>query len=244
MLLSCKGVAVARRLQPFTAQVGQGELIHLLGPNGAGKSSLLAALSGMIKSEGEICFLGKPLAAWSGYALARHRAYLAQQQMAAGSMPVWHYLKMHQINDESEEALLTLCETFQLLDKLSCAPGQLSGGEWQRVRLAAVLCQMAQPEGALLLLDEPLTGLDLAQQAAFDRCLAAWVAKGLTVVMSGHDVNHSLHHAQRVWLMKEGVLLQQGTAREVLQPERLSAVYDVPFTKISANGRELLTTFN
>ncbi|RRZ90388.1 vitamin B12 ABC transporter ATP-binding protein BtuD [Erwinia sp. 198] len=242
MLLQCEGVAVPQRLAPFTASVDKGELIHLLGPNGAGKSSLLAALAGLLPAEGRIVFSGTPLSGWNGYALARRRAYLAQQQRPPGSMPVWHYLKQHQLADESDRILITLCETFQLADKLARSLSRLSGGEWQRVRLVAVLCQTAQPEGQLLLLDEPLTGLDLAQQAAFDRCVAERVAEGLTIIMSGHDINHSLHHARRVWLLQEGVLLRQGATEEVLQPETLSAVYHVPFRKIDVEGQSLLTT--
>lgn len=244
MLLQCKGVAVAQRLAPFDALVGKGELIHLLGPNGAGKSSLLAALAGLLAAEGRIIFAGRPLSDWRSYALAQHRAYLAQQQRPPGSMPVWHYLNLHRPDGtkEAERALIALCETFQLADKLARPLSGLSGGEWQRVRLAAVLGQIAQPEGQLLLLDEPLTGLDLAQQAAFDRVIAARVAAGLTVIMSGHDINHSLHQAQRVWLLKAGILLKQGTTAEILQPATLSAVYQVPFKRIEAEGRSLLTT--
>lgn len=242
MLLECEGVAIAQRLAPFTASVGKGELIHLLGPNGAGKSSLLAALAGLLAAEGRIVFNGTLLSAWTGYALARHRAYLAQQQRPVGSVPVWHYLKLHQLTDENDRILMTLCEAFQLTNKLSRPISRLSGGEWQRVRLVAVFCQTAQPEGELLLLDEPLTGLDLAQQAAFDRCVAARVAEGLTVIMSGHDINHSLHHAQRIWLLKEGVLLKQGATQDVLQPDVLSTVYHVPFRKIDVDGQALLTT--
>ncbi len=242
MLLRCEGVAVARRLKPFSAQVEKGELIHLLGPNGAGKSSLLATLAGILPASGKIEFLGQSLSHWQGYALARHRAWLTQQQVPPGSMPVWHYLQMHRIGAD-DRTLMTLCENFQLNDKLTRSLHQLSGGEWQRVRLAAVFCQVAQSEGQLLLLDEPLAGLDLAQQAVFDRYLAARVAEGLTVIMSGHDLNHSLHHAQRVWLLKNGSLVQQGAADEVLQPACLSAVYDVPFKRLCIEGRPILTTF-
>lgn len=242
MLLQCEGVAIKQRLAPFNAEVNAGELIHLLGPNGAGKSSLLACLAGMLPGEGTILLSGQPLQAWRHSALARTRAYLAQQQVPAGRMPVWHYLTLHNaVTDEA--ALMALCQTFQLVDKLARPLSQLSGGEWQRVRLAAVLFQMSQPDGKLLLLDEPLTGLDLAQQAAFDGYLASCVAKGLTVIMSGHDINHSLHHAHRVWLMKQGTLVQQGTVDEVLQPEGLSKVFDVPFRRLRVENHEILTTF-
>lgn len=245
MLLHCKRVAIAQRLAPFSTEVAEGELIHLLGPNGAGKSTLLAALAGMLNAAGEIRLLGEPLGSWSGYALARRRAWLSQQQQAPGAMPLWHYLQMHQIapSTQSEIALATLCERFQLNDKLTRPLSQLSGGEWQRVRLTAVFSQIAQPEGKLMILDEPLTGLDLAQQAAFDSYLAERVKEGLTVIMSGHDLNHSLHHATRVWLMKAGALVDEGAADSVLRPENLNVVYEVPFRRLCVEGRVILTTW-
>ncbi|WLS80628.1 vitamin B12 ABC transporter ATP-binding protein BtuD [Erwinia pyri] len=243
MLLQCEGVAVRQRLAPFSAEVAAGALIHIVGPNGAGKSTLLTTLAGLLAAEGTISLAGKPLREWQAAALARARAWLPQQQAPVGQMPVWHYLSLHHAGETDETTLETLCTVFQLAGKLARPVNQLSGGEWQRVRLAAVFCQIAQPEGRILLLDEPLTGLDLAQQAAFDRYLAACVAQGLTVIMSGHDINHSLHHARTVWLMKEGALVQQGEAKSVLQPETLSKLFGVPFHKLHAENHEILTTF-
>ncbi|WP_428946002.1 vitamin B12 ABC transporter ATP-binding protein BtuD [Pantoea sp. FN060301] len=244
MLLACREVAVSQRFSPFSAEVRQGELIHLLGPNGAGKSSLLAALSGLLPASGDILFAGKRLEAWPANSLARRRAYLHQQQLPAGRMPVWHYLDLHRLprTQDDEQRLLALSQTFQLEEKLDRPLTQLSGGEWQRVRLAAMFCQIARPEGKLLLLDEPLSGLDLAQQAAFDAHLASLIAEGLTAIVSGHDINHTLHHAQRVWLMKKGEMVSQGSVKEVLQPVTLSAVYQVPFRRLAVDGYEMLST--
>ena len=243
MLLQCEGVAVRQRLAPFSGEAEAGALIHLLGPNGAGKSTLLAALAGLLPAEGRIRLAGKPLGEWRAADLARTRAWLPQQQMPPGYMPVWHYLDLHHAGVAEASMLENVCTVFRLTAKLATPLNQLSGGEWQRVRLAAVFCQTAQPEGRMLLLDEPLTGLDLAQQAAFDRHLAGCVAKGLTVIMSGHDINHSLHHAHTVWLMKKGKVVEQGEAKRVLQPETLSELFDVPFYKLQAESHEILTTF-
>ncbi len=247
MLLECQGVAVAQRLAPFDAEVGQGELIHLLGPNGAGKSTLLACLAGLLPARGRLMLAGRPIGEWSPAMLARQRAWLSQQQALSGRMPVWHYLSMHQSHppslEERDRTLLALCQRFQLEQKLASPLSNLSGGEWQRVRLVAIFAQISQPEGRLLLLDEPMTGLDLAQQAVLDRYLAERVAAGLTAVVSGHDINHTLHHAQHVWLMKEGNMICQGEAKAVLQPDLLSQIYQLPFRRLKVENQEILTTF-
>lgn len=244
MLLELTGVALPGRLSPFTAQVDTGQVIHLVGPNGAGKSSLLMAMAGLLVTRGEVRFAGRTLAAWPGQALARQRAYLAQQQLPPGHMPVWHYLLMHtqQKGEEPQATLLMLAEALQLGDKLSRPLGKLSGGEWQRVRLAAVLLQVSHPEAKLLLLDEPLTGLDIAQQAAFDRLLPALTARGISVIMSSHDLNHSLRYADYIWLMRPGRSALQGRPNQVMTPEHLSELYQVAFRLLNVEGQMMLTT--
>ncbi|MEJ4043941.1 vitamin B12 ABC transporter ATP-binding protein BtuD [Erwinia sp. SLM-02] len=245
MRLDIRHVAVARRLYPFSANVASGQLIHLVGPNGAGKSSLLASLAGLLSAQGEIRLNGEPLAEWSGPRLARHRGYLPQQQQASLQMPVWHYLLMHQQQNDAdgERRLMHFTDALQISDKLQRPLGQLSGGEWQRVRLAAVFFQVSQPEGQLLLLDEPMTGLDIGQQAVFDRLLPDLRDRGVTVIMSSHDLNHSLRHADGAWLMRPGQPALIGTPQQVLTPEHLSALYQVPFRQLDVEGRPFLATF-
>jgi len=246
MLLELTGVALTGRLFPFSAQVQAGQVIHLVGPNGAGKSSLLMAIAGLLVTRGELLFAGRALADWSGMALARQRAYLAQQQSPPGQMPVWHYLLMHtqQQGGGQHATLLALAQALQLSDKLSRPLTQLSGGEWQRVRLAAVLVQVSHPDGKLLLLDEPLTGLDIAQQAAFDRLIPVLTEQGVTVIMSSHDMNHSLRYADGIWLMRPGQGALQGNPQDVLTPEHLSALYQVPFRILDIEGQAMLTTLS
>lgn len=244
MLLELTGVALTGRLFPFSAQVQSGQVIHLVGPNGVGKSSLLMAIAGLLAARGEIQFAGQPLADWPGMALARQRAYLAQQQSPPGQMPVWHYLLMHmqQQGEQHHAVLLMLAGALQLSDKLSRPLTQLSGGEWQRVRLAAVFLQVSHPDGKLLLLDEPLTGLDIALQAAFDRLIPALTQRGVSVIMSSHDMNHSLRYADCVWLLRPGQSALLGNPQDVLTPEHLSALYQVSFRMLNIEGQAMLTT--
>ncbi len=247
MLLEIEHASLPGRLRPFSAIVQPGELIHILGPNGAGKSSLLARLSGLLAGGGCVRFHGKPLENWSGQSLARLRAWLPQQQPAFSRMAVFQYLQQHMLSQAQpdERDLHTVLHRLQLHDKLSRPLTQLSGGEWQRVRLAAVLLQIS-PEipstGKLLLLDEPMSGLDVAQQAALDSLIEPRCRAGLTVIMSGHNLNHSLRHAQRVWLMQQGEVIAQGNVDAVMSAEQLQAVYGVPFLKLNVAGHQVLIT--
>lgn len=242
-LLQLNGVTVADRLGPITATVEPGELIHLVGPNGAGKSTLLARMAGLIEGQGSIQLNERPLEAWLPAALSRRRAWLSQQQLPPFAMPVWHYLQLHQPSPDAEQAMMRLAEALWLTDKLTRPVNQLSGGEWQRVRLAAVLLQIdpvANPLGQLLLLDEPMNSLDVAQQAALDRVLLAFCEAGIAVVMSGHDLNHSLRHAHKVWLLREGKMVAQGGRDLVLTPQNLAAAYQMPFRLLRIEGHSML----
>ncbi len=145
-MLQLVEVGVAGRLAPFSAQIDGGLQVHLIGPNGAGKSTLLARVAGMLPGLGEICLDGRALADYPGSELARRRGYLSQQQPPVSLMPVFQYLALHRpagaAQTEVEHAILYLCQRLKLVDKLSRTLTQLSGGEWQRVRLAAVLLQV------------------------------------------------------------------------------------------------------
>lgn len=242
-LLQLAAVAQAGRLQPVTADIARGEILHLVGPNGAGKSTLLSRLAGLSRGEGRVLFDGQLLDAWPASALARRRAWLTQQEMPPFSMPVWHYLALHQLGGAQDSLMQDICGPLALADKLGRPAHQLSGGEWQRVRLAAVILQIhprANPYGQLLLLDEPMNSLDVAQQNALDSLLVWLRAAGITIVMSSHDLNHSLRFATQSWLMRAGTLLAAGVTPDVLTADNLAAAYGTPFRLLEVDGYQFM----
>jgi vitamin B12 transport system ATP-binding protein len=235
-MLQLSQVGVEGRFAPFSAQVDAGLQFHLIGPNGAGKSTLLARLAGILPGTGDILLAGKRLEGYQGNELALRRAYLSQQQPPVALMPVFQYLELHRPAGAAEESLestiLYLCQRLKLMDKLSRMLTQLSGGEWQRVRLAAVLLQAwptVNPRSQLLLLDEPTNSLDVAQKVALDRLLREFCQSGRSALVCAHDLNHTLQQADRVWLLHAGRLVAQGITQEVMEPLLLSTIYDVDF---------------
>lgn len=242
-LMQLQDVEAPGRLGPLSGEIGRGEILHLVGPNGAGKSTLLARMAGLTQGKGRVMFNDTSLDAWPATSLARHRAYLAQQQMPPFSMPVWHFLSLHQPHNPDAALCESVAAALGLSDKLGRATSQLSGGEWQRVRLAAVILQIhpqANTDGQLLLLDEPMNSLDVAQQAALDRLLSALCAAGVTIVMSSHDLNHTLRHAHRAWLLRRGQLVASGTRDQVMTPVNLEKAYQIPFRRLNIEGHSVL----
>jgi vitamin B12 transport system ATP-binding protein len=206
-------------------------------------SATLSRMSGLSDGAGEIRFQGKPLAEWSPASLASRRAYLPQQQTPPFAMPVWHYLMLHQPDNAQQTLLNDVADALGIVDKLKRNVNQLSGGEWQRVRLAAVILQIhpsGNPHGQLLLLDEPMSSLDVAQQVALDRALSALSHLGVAIVMSSHDLNHTLRHAHRVWLLKRGELIASGARDNVLTPPNLARAYGMPFRRLDIEGHKMI----
>ncbi|MGK9171802.1 vitamin B12 ABC transporter ATP-binding protein BtuD [Yokenella regensburgei] len=242
-ILQLHNVEDAGRLGPVTASVSTGEMLHLVGPNGAGKSTLLARMAGITVGKGEIFFNGTDIKTFDAPQLARQRAYLAQQQIPPFAMPVWHYLSLHQHGNAQGELSTRIACRLGLEDKLGRTVNQLSGGEWQRVRLAAVILQIhpaANPDGQLLLLDEPMNSLDVAQQAALDHLLRELTHDGITVIMSSHDLNHTLRQAHQTWLLCAGTLLAAGERDSVMTPQNLSRAYGIPFRRLDMAGHRML----
>ena len=246
MLLRLQQAAVPGRLLPLTGELAAGQLLHIAGPNGAGKSTLLSVIAGLQSASGRVLLDEQLLSNWNGAALSRVRGWLPQQQAPLSQMPIWHYLRLHlkSAGPQADARLSMLLQRLQLQDKLSRSLTRLSGGEWQRVRLAAVCAQIdphINPHGRLLILDEPLTALDIAQQKAVDDLIAALCASGISVIASSHDLNHSLQQADRVWLMDSGQVIAQGEPSKVLTPQRLTPLYQIAFRQLELEGRTLLT---
>lgn len=242
-LLQLHNVEDAGRLGPVTALVDKAQMLHLVGPNGAGKSTLLARIAGLTRGKGCVQLNDRLLDEWHAPQLAQHRAYLAQQQTPPFAMPVWHYLALHQHHQPSEGVVGEITHKLGLADKLGRTVNQLSGGEWQRVRLAAVIAQIhpaANADGQLLILDEPMNSLDVAQQSALDGLLSELVAAGITVVMSSHDLNHTLRRAHQVWLLHKGKLIASGPRDDVLTPQNLASAYGMPFRRLDLAGHRML----
>lgn len=241
-LLKCENLAFTGRLSPLSGEILSGELVHLVGPNGAGKSTLLGRLSGLLDGPGTLAFSGQPLEHIPAPLLAQQRAFLSQHQVPPFAMPVWHYLALHTHGAPIERCGPVL-QALWLEDKLSRRVSQLSGGEWQRVRLAAVILQVhpaITPHGRLLLLDEPMNSLDVAQQAGLNQLLSDLCTAGLAVIMTNHDLNLSLHYARTVWLLHQGALVARGPADEVLRPDLLTRAYGATFRRIDVPGHKVL----
>ena len=244
------GIAVQARtrtlIEDISLDVRPSEFVAIIGPNGAGKSTLLSALAGDRKlGAGEVLLDGRPLGQWSRQALARRRAVLPQHSTVAFDftglqIAMLGLLALRGRLSEPEmrglaEAALAETEALTFADRPYTV---LSGGERQRIQLARVLAQCdAEPqERPFLLLDEPISGLDLAHQHAALAGARRRADRGLGVVAVLHDLSMAARYADRVGIVEKGRLTAFGPADETLEPERLSAVFATPIVRMQAGN--------
>lgn len=250
-MIDVNNVALGTRLRPLSFSVNKGEIVHLLGPNGSGKSTLLELLSGSIDGAGEIKFDNIPLSDIGTGILAKQRAYLSQQQQPIFSIGVYQYLTLSlsaitNVNLlKAEKAVADICDTLEISDKLHRNTSELSGGEWQRVRFASACLQIwpdINAQGKVLLLDEPATGLDIAQQSILYKMLRRIANNGITIIMSNHDINRTLSEADRVLLLRRGELIGEGKPRQIVNVATLESVFGTALRIIEHQGERFILT--
>ncbi|EGQ8157594.1 vitamin B12 ABC transporter ATP-binding protein BtuD [Vibrio parahaemolyticus] len=252
-MMRVKHIAVGSRLLPLSFECKAGEVVHVVGPNGSGKSTLLAALSGTLTgrdgASGEVHVDDKNLLTLSLSEQAHVRGYLCQQSRPAFNVDVFQYLALSlpsgaAITDgKVRDAVNMVVELVQLQDKLHRSIQTLSGGEWQRVRLAGVCLQVwrtINPYSQLLILDEPAAPLDIAQEGLLYQLINAIAAQGISVLVANHDLNRTLKHADKVLLLSNGVLHSSGRADDVLSEAGLAEVFKTQVRKVMIDERPYL----
>nr|WP_086937844.1 ATP-binding cassette domain-containing protein [Thaumasiovibrio occultus] len=243
-MIQCKSISLAQRVNNMSFELAKAQLVHVIGPNGCGKSSLLSVLSGMVPFSGDYQLAGRRVQQATLSELAQIRAYLPQQSGAPFAMTVVHYLNtiIEHLGDLAE---VSLNETLEILDQhLHISPlfhkqtSELSGGEWQRVRLVATYLQVwpsLNPNCEVLLLDEPCSALDILHQQAVREINRYLVEQGLLVVVVNHDLNETLQHSDYVLALSNGEIVALGASREVISERLINDLFGVKVERITHN---------
>ncbi|MGP7733031.1 vitamin B12 ABC transporter ATP-binding protein BtuD [Oceanimonas smirnovii] len=244
-MLTLDKLTVEHRVGPVSGRLAAGRLTLLVGPNGSGKSSLLLAAAGLVTADGHVRLNGELLDTLDLAELARRRAMLVQHSVLPAGLKGYELLALGVQGEVSEAA----CEEMARLSaylKLDTLYGRsllaLSGGEQQRLLIAKTLLQVSpalNQEAQLLLLDEPLAGLDWQHQLATLRLLRHYAEQGLTVVASIHDINLAAQFGDDIWCLHKGQLVASG-GPEVLTPELVAGVFEVNVRLLEQDGQRLL----
>ncbi|CAM5783536.1 ABC transporter ATP-binding protein [Castellaniella caeni] len=236
-MLQIQDLSVAYGRRPIIHRLNAGPLapgrvVSLLGPNGSGKSTLLKAIAGLLKCGGQVVLDGQDLTRQSFERRAQQVVYLPQSLPASVHLRVFEsVLVAARASDLSPQAQAVSPE--RILDVLSRLGieqlsmrylDELSGGQKQLVGLAQALIRTPR----LLLLDEPLSALDLNYQChVMDLLRHETQAQGLTTMIVLHDLNMALQHSDDTLLIRAGELVGHGSPETVITTQSLAQVYQV-----------------
>jgi ABC-2 type transport system ATP-binding protein len=190
-------------------QIEQGEIVAFLGPNGAGKTTTIDLLLGLSRpTAGSVDVLGLP----PRQAIARG---LVSAVMQTGGLlkdltvrETVEYTASLFADTQPVDAVLAHAGIASLADR---RVGKCSGGEQQRLRFAMALL----PDPALLLLDEPTTGMDVEGRRAFWSAIRRDAEKGRTVLFATHYLEEADQYADRIVLMRKGRIVADGTGSQI-----------------------------
>ena len=223
-----------------------GEVVGLLGPNGSGKSTLLRVLAGLaLPASGQVRLDGLPLGSLPRRRVAATLGYLPQnarsewpisvrETVTLGRTPYISPLARTSDADRTAvEAAMAATDVQHLADRVVTT---LSGGERMRVMLARVLA--GQP--GLLLLDEPVTGLDPRHQLEAMMLLKRLADEGAGVLIVLHDLTLASRFCDRLHILREGRTLSEGPPTTALTPQAVEAAFDVR-TRVFDAGSDAVT---
>lgn len=212
----------------ISVAINCGEIVGILGPNGAGKTTTFYMLVGLVKpNDGQVFFRGDDVTRMPVYKRARIGiGYLAQEASIFRKLTV-------------EENVLAILETLpltvsqrqkrceELLESLSLTKVArqraytLSGGERRKLEIARALVR----EPAVLMLDEPFSGVDPLAVNDIQTIIRGLRDRGLGIVITDHNVRETLSVVDRAYLVYEGKVLCQGTSEELISDERAKEFY-------------------
>jgi len=224
-------------LQQVSLTLEPGVLTMVIGPNGSGKTTLLNALAGELSpSRGSVSLNDRPLPRWKPLHLARLRSVLPQSDTLAFPFRAEEVVVMGRSpwRETVPRSTAIARETLALMDAEHLARRiytTLSGGERQRVQLARVLAQIWSEKHntpRYLLLDEPVSALDLGHQyALLDRIKHQTREHNTGALVTLHDLNLAAQFADRLMLLDSGRTAASGSAQSVLQASRIEQVYGI-----------------
>jgi iron complex transport system ATP-binding protein len=211
-----------------------GELVAVVGPNGSGKTTLVRAISGLLRPEsGEVTVDGRPLARWKRAELAGVLAVVPQGEAVTFPLRVdetvmlGRYARLGPLAPPGSGDHAAVAEALVRCDVAELATrtiDTLSGGEWQRVRLARALAQRPR----VLVLDEPTTSLDIRHEMELFELVRRLVDEGLAGLVITHHINLAARYADRILLLNAGRVAGEGRPGAVLRGDTLHAVFDWP----------------
>jgi iron complex transport system ATP-binding protein len=221
-------------LDGVSCGIAAGELVAVVGPNGSGKTTLLRGMVGLAPLEaGEVRLEDRPIGGWRRGDFARRVGVVSQREemfyplRVSEAVMLGRYATLGPLAPVGEEdrrqvdAALRRCDLWDFRFR---RVNELSGGEWQRVRVARALAQAPRA----LLLDEPTTALDIRHEMEVFELIRQLVSDGLGAMVITHHMNLAARYATRMLVLSDGKTVAEGTPSEVFRRDVLEPVFQWP----------------
>ncbi|MBK0422357.1 ATP-binding cassette domain-containing protein [Leucobacter sp. CSA2] len=231
-------------LGPIDLEIPEGGVTALIGPNGAGKSTMLTIIGRLLEPDsGWVEIGGLDVMAAKPRELARVVSILKQENTFVARLTVRQLVTFgrfpHSAGRVTETDRRAIHAAIAFLDLAGLEDrfiDQLSGGQRQRAFVAMVLAQ----DTDYLLLDEPLTGLDMRHAVGMmSQVRAAADALGKTIVLVVHDVNFAAAYADRIIALADGRIVASGAPEEIITPDVLERVFETPVQVLEHEGHRV-----
>ncbi len=221
-------------LSDVTIALTAGELVAVVGPNGSGKTTLLRALLGTLPlAGGSVELLGRPLGGWGPREMAQVVGVVTQREETLFPLTVeetvslGRYAHLGPVASPGEADRRVIAQAMHRADVAALAGRRtdtLSGGEWQRVRIARALAQ----DPRLLVLDEPTASLDVRHEMEVFELARGLAGQGIATLLVTHHLNLAARYADRLVLLHEGTCVVDGAPADVLTPQHVTRVFEWP----------------
>lgn len=236
-MITLERVRIAYPAQPRPAvddvsfEASRGSITAVVGPNGSGKSTLVRALLRRVPVlDGRVSVDGESIERLAPRMLARRIAFVTQREETAFSRSVAEYLALARFPHGDAGSAIAKAAVASAVQRADVEPllarsiDTLSGGEWQRVRIARALAQ----QGDALVLDEPTAFLDVAHEMQVFELLAQIASAGIAVLLVSHQLNLVARFAAKIVLLHHGRVAIEGTPADIMRGDVLERVYEWP----------------
>ena len=235
----CYGDIIA--LDHVNLEVHRGEILGLLGPNGSGKSTLIKIIAGLLKPDfGEVYVCGyNPLE--NPVEVRKLIGYVPEEITLYDSLSVREFFefiaRVRKIDPKDyKEKLYRFIKAFALYDRLDDLIGSLSRGNKQKVAIIAALLHEPQ----VLLLDEPIVGLDPVSAKIFKEYLVQLKKEGRAIIFSTHILEIAERMCDRIALIHKGRIVAEGTIDELRKLAKTSGTLEDIFLQVTGKSEEII----
>lgn len=231
-----------------SAVIRKGKITSFIGPNGAGKSTLLSIISRLtLKKSGDIIIDGRNLEQWKNSELAKKVSILKQTNNINIRLTVKELVSFGRfphnqgnLTKEDDKIIENAIEYLKLGELKNKYLDELSGGQVQRAYIAMILAQDTE----YILLDEPLNNLDMKHSVEIMKILRRLADElGKTIAIVIHDINFASCYSDYIIALKDGRIVENDVAANIIQKEKLEKLYDMDFDITKINNMKLCVYF-